>query len=66
MGGTQQRMMSFAYYIAEQIGEKLPPDGKLENLSELGQRYSMYKVGPVLSVSVSHLYSLQCKAVNVS
>lgn len=53
LGGTQQRMMNFAYYIAEQIGEKLPSDGKLKDLSELGQRYSMYKVGPVLSVNVS-------------
>lgn len=53
MGGTPQRMESFAYYIAEQIGERLPPDGKLKDFSEIGQRYSMYKVGPVLSVSVS-------------
>lgn len=46
-------MEAFAYHVAEQIGFKLPPDGKLEDLSQRGQRYSMYKVGPVISVSVS-------------
>lgn len=56
MGGTSQRMESFAYYIADIIGEKLPADGKLVDLSQQGQRYALYKVGPVLSVSVSHKF----------
>lgn len=53
MGGTPQRMKTFAYYVAEEINVGLPDGGELEDLTALGQRYSMYKIGPVLSVSVS-------------
>lgn len=53
MGGTPQRMEAFAHYVAEEINVELPAGGHLKDLTALGQRYSMYKVGPVLSVSVS-------------
>jgi uridine phosphorylase len=57
MGGTPKRMESFAYYIMKEIGHKLPTGTTLQDISQYSYRYSMYKVGPVLSVSVS-LYSL--------
>jgi len=51
MGGTPKRMEQFAYYIMEQIGHKLPAGTTLLDISQFSYRYSMYKVGPVLSVS---------------
>ncbi|CAH0598327.1 unnamed protein product [Chrysodeixis includens] len=50
MGGTKYRMRDFAQYIAELLD--LPEKNKkLVNLTKHSQRYAMYKVGPVLSVS---------------
>ncbi|KAJ8708327.1 hypothetical protein PYW07_010452 [Mythimna separata] len=50
MGGTKHRMREFAQYISEVLN--LPNKGeKLVNLTKHSQRYAMYKVGPVLSVS---------------
>lgn len=51
MGGTPKRMEQFAYYIMETIGHKLPTGTTLLDISQYSYRYSMYKVGPVLSVS---------------
>ncbi|XP_068909056.1 uridine phosphorylase 1-like isoform X1 [Tenebrio molitor] len=51
MGGTPKRMESFAYYIMKEIGHKLPTGTTLQDISQYSYRYSMYKVGPVLSVS---------------
>jgi hypothetical protein len=53
MGGTPKRMEQFAYYIMEEIGHKLPAGTMLQDISQFSYRYSMYKVGPVLSISVS-------------
>lgn len=53
MGGTPKRMETFAHFIMEQIGHKLPTGTQLQDISEFSYRYSMYKVGPVLAVSVS-------------
>lgn len=53
MGGTPRRMEQFAYYIANQIGYELPAGTILNDISKNSHRYAMYKVGPVLSVSVS-------------
>ncbi|KAK2710805.1 hypothetical protein QYM36_012102 [Artemia franciscana] len=51
MGGTPARMKEFAHFIKNEIGY-IPPYGTtLEDISKLGHRYSMFKVGPVLSVS---------------
>ncbi|XP_011312955.1 uridine phosphorylase 1 isoform X1 [Fopius arisanus] len=51
MGGTPKRMETFAWYIMKEIGHKLPAGTTLLDISQHSYRYSMYKVGPVLSVS---------------
>ncbi|XP_066147459.1 uridine phosphorylase 1 isoform X2 [Euwallacea fornicatus] len=51
MGGTPKRMENFAQYIMKEIGYKLPTGTTLMDISQYSYRYSMYKVGPVLSVS---------------
>lgn len=53
MGGTPKRMEQFAYTIMAEIGHKLPCGTTLQDISQFSYRYSMYKVGPVLSISVS-------------
>lgn len=58
MGGTPKRMETFAYYIMEIIGHKLPTGTTLLDISQYSYRYSMYKVGPVLSISVSNFFSV--------
>lgn len=52
MGGKAKRMYNFANYIKEELGIKLPYGSKLVDLTEKSNRYSMYKVGPVLSINV--------------
>lgn len=47
MGGTAHRMLSFAQYIKKLLGV----DDELKDIAGHGHRFSMYKVGPVLSVS---------------
>ncbi|XP_044005366.1 uridine phosphorylase 1-like isoform X2 [Aphidius gifuensis] len=51
MGGTPKRMEQFAYYIMQEIGHKLPCGTTLLDISQYSYRYSMFKVGPVLSIS---------------
>lgn len=51
MGGTPQRMKSFAEYMLSQLGYLLPTGTCLVDISERSHRYAMYKVGPVLSIS---------------
>ncbi|CAL7933641.1 unnamed protein product [Xylocopa violacea] len=51
MGGTPKRMQQFAFYIMKEIGHKLPAGTTLLDISQYSYRYSMYKVGPVLSIS---------------
>ncbi|XP_034247540.1 uridine phosphorylase 1 isoform X2 [Thrips palmi] len=51
MGGTPKRVEQFAYYIMQEIGHKLPAGTTLLDISQYSYRYSMYKVGPVLSIS---------------
>lgn len=58
MGGTPKRMENFAYYIMKEIGHKLPTGTQLMDISQYSYRYSMYKVGPVLSISVSDSFLL--------
>jgi hypothetical protein len=52
MGGTPKRMEQFANFIMDEIGYKLPAGTTLLDISQYSYRYSMYKVGPVLSISV--------------
>lgn len=58
MGGTPKRVEQFAYTIMAEIGHKLPCGTTLQDISQFSYRYSMYKVGPVLSISVSIRYTL--------
>merc|ERR1711962_1504359 len=51
MGGTPQRMKTFAEYMLGQLGYLLPTGTCLLDISERSHRYAMYKVGPVLSIS---------------
>lgn len=51
MGGTPKRMEHFANYIMQEIGHKLPTGTTLLDISQYSYRYSMYKVGPVISIS---------------
>jgi hypothetical protein len=53
MGGTPFRMEKFAYYILQEIGFKICPGTMLHDLSAKSHRYALFKVGPVMSVSVS-------------
>lgn len=53
MGGTPKRMEQFAKYIMNEIGYKLPAGTTLHDISQYSYRYSMYKIGPVLSISVN-------------
>jgi len=52
VGGTAKRMKDFAYFIKDQLGIKLPTGVALQDISQNGNRYSMFKIGPVLSVTV--------------
>jgi len=56
MGGTPKRMENFANYIMKEISHKLPVGTTLLDITKNSYRYSMYKVGPVLSISVSLSY----------
>lgn len=53
MGGTPNRMEGFAHFVMKELGQKLPTGTALQDISRHSYRYSMFKVGPVLSVSVS-------------
>ncbi|XP_052864723.1 uridine phosphorylase 1 isoform X3 [Anopheles cruzii] len=51
MGGTPKRMETFAHFMMDELKLKLPAGTQLQDISAFSYRYSMYKVGPVLSVS---------------
>lgn len=44
MGGTPKRMETFAHFIMDEIGYKLPAGTQLQDISQFSYRYSMYKV----------------------
>ena len=54
MGGSGKRMGSFAELVAKEIGHHDIEKHQLD-ISKT-DRYSFYKIGPVLSVSVSYLF----------
>lgn len=61
MGGTPKRMEQFAYKLMEEISYKIPTGTTLQDISRFSYRYSMYKVGPVLCISVSiNIVKLHC------
>lgn len=51
LGGTGKRMLRFARMVEEGLNIKLPIGFELKNITESAHRYSMYKIGNVLSVS---------------
>jgi uridine phosphorylase len=51
VGGTAKRMEAFAYFVGEELGIKLQTGVTLQDITQNANRYSMYKVGPVLSVT---------------
>lgn len=51
MGGTNIRMKNFAHFIMKEINYELPVGAELHDITAEPNRYAMYKVGPVLSVS---------------
>jgi uridine phosphorylase len=55
VGGTLKRMQSFAQYIGKELGVETP----LEDITRASHRYSMFKIGPVLSVTVNNFLFYQ-------
>ena len=59
MGGTPTRMLEFAQMLKNDLEPVLGHLGDgIEDLSIKGGRYSMFKVGPVLTVNVSNSQTL--------
>lgn len=52
VGGSPWRMKSFIEYIAAELSME-DPKAEYPNICAGTDRYAMYKIGPVLSVSVS-------------
>ncbi|KAL3837478.1 hypothetical protein ACJMK2_022832 [Sinanodonta woodiana] len=50
-GGSPKRMEKFASFMAKELHLKIPAGMTLQNISHGSDRYVLYKVGPVLSVS---------------
>lgn len=50
-GGTSSRMKNFVHYLADVLDYKIPLGTAISEITNY--RFSMYKVGPVLAVSVS-------------
>ncbi|XP_058791318.1 uridine phosphorylase 1-like isoform X1 [Phymastichus coffea] len=51
MGGSAKRMEHFADYAMSQLADVFPAGTVVQDLQDHSHRYSMYKVGPVLSIS---------------
>lgn len=52
VGGTTKRMRTFANFVGNELGIKLPTGVMLNDITLNAHRYSMFKIGPVLSVTV--------------
>ena len=52
-GGSPKRMEKFAFYMVKELQFKLTAGQTLYDISHGSDRYVLYKVGPVISVSVS-------------
>ncbi|KAH8253184.1 hypothetical protein KR032_004040, partial [Drosophila birchii] len=61
MGGTKGRMEHLAYYIMQEIGLKINAATQLRDMAEAGNRFSMFKVGPVLCVS----HGIGCPSISI-
>ena len=58
-GGSVGRMGSFAELIAKELGH--PKVTKEELSISKTDRFSFFKIGPVLSISVSDTYDYSCE-----
>jgi uridine phosphorylase len=61
MGGTPKRMLQFALYISKIINYKVPTGLLFENITASTDRYTMYKIGPVLSVN----HGIGCPSMSI-
>lgn len=50
-GGSANRMKEFAEFLVHELNISLPAGLRLEDIAHTSDRYVLYKVGPVLSVS---------------
>lgn len=50
-GGSPNRMKKFASFLVDEIKVKIPAGLQLCNISHGSDRYVLYKIGPILSVS---------------
>ncbi|CAD6994327.1 unnamed protein product [Ceratitis capitata] len=51
VGGTPKRMESLAKYFMHEMKAKLPIGTQLSDITGAAERYSMYKVGPIICVN---------------
>jgi hypothetical protein len=51
IGGSNNRMESFAHFIKNELNLLIPTGCTLTNIAAGTDRYAMYKIGPVLSIS---------------
>lgn len=48
MGGTSKRMEKFAHYMKDLLGYKIPTGLTINDITKVTNRYSMFKLGPIL------------------
>jgi uridine phosphorylase len=51
IGGSNNRMESFAHFIKNELNLSIPTGCTLTNIAAGTDRYAVYKIGPVLSIS---------------
>lgn len=51
IGGSDNRMESFAHFVKNELNLMIPTGCTLTNIAAGTDRYAMYKIGPVLSIS---------------
>jgi len=61
MGGTSKRMKKFAHYIKDLLNVDTHANLIIDDLTGTGDRYSVYKVGPVLFVN----HGIGCPSLSV-
>lgn len=61
MGGTSSRMEKFAHYMKDVINDENHTNLKIVDLTGTGDRYSVYKVGPILFVN----HGIGCPSLSV-
>ena len=61
MGGQSKRMQRFANYMKDILGYKIPAGLALNDITQATDRYSMYKVGPVLFVN----HGIGCPSLSI-